>query len=287
MATFKTFSKTPLYLQAPQYLLQRRQGAVRKLCQRQVHRSPACRRPPEVRLERERVLDVRRWANIFFTLKYFQDSQIFLPAGEEDRVQYWQARWATGQSQWNSDKPHQYLVKVGAHSIFTIWKLKTVLISIWMFWPEDPRAFGSSFLCVERPGIFSTSTTRATQSPAWRECPTSWSSSSGRTSWSTRRLRTSCWGSVLTLCLLTGQSTRDSWMEVLDERQQAVHLCLWFLLRHTRDDRRRGRRLRPGRARGCQRRGPPGLREADAESTRQELQVSEGLASFSSRWYWS
>ena len=28
------------------------------------------------------------------------------------RVQYWQARWATGQSQWNSDKPHQYLVKV-------------------------------------------------------------------------------------------------------------------------------------------------------------------------------
>ena len=32
--------------------------------------------------------------------------------GVEDRVQYWQARWATGQSQWHSEKPHQYLVKV-------------------------------------------------------------------------------------------------------------------------------------------------------------------------------
>ena len=31
--------------------------------------------------------------------------------GSEDRVQYWQARWATGQSQWHSDKPHKYLVK--------------------------------------------------------------------------------------------------------------------------------------------------------------------------------
>ena len=56
----RTFSKNTNYLQTPQYLLQRRQGAVRKLCQRQVHRSPACRRPPEVRLERERVLDVWR-----------------------------------------------------------------------------------------------------------------------------------------------------------------------------------------------------------------------------------
>jgi hypothetical protein len=31
--------------------------------------------------------------------------------GSEDRVQYWQARWATGQSQWHSDQPHKYLVK--------------------------------------------------------------------------------------------------------------------------------------------------------------------------------
>ena len=116
----RTFSKNFNYLQTPQYLLQRRQGAVRKLCQRQVHWSPACRRPPEVRLERERVLDVRRWANIFFTLKYFQDSQIFLPAGEEDRVQYWQARWATGQSQWNSEKPHQYLLKVSQILLFKL-----------------------------------------------------------------------------------------------------------------------------------------------------------------------
>ena len=56
----RTFSKNSNYLQTPQYLLQRRQGAVRKLCQRQVHRSLACRRPSEVRLERERVLDVQR-----------------------------------------------------------------------------------------------------------------------------------------------------------------------------------------------------------------------------------
>ena len=33
-------------------------------------------------------------------------------SGQEDRVQYWQARWATGQSQWHSDQPHKYLVKV-------------------------------------------------------------------------------------------------------------------------------------------------------------------------------
>lgn len=31
--------------------------------------------------------------------------------GSEDRVQYWQARWATGQSQWHSEQPHKYLVK--------------------------------------------------------------------------------------------------------------------------------------------------------------------------------
>merc|ERR1719427_455302 len=34
-----------------------------------------------------------------------------IQCGQEDRVQYWQARWATGQSQWHSDQPHKYLVK--------------------------------------------------------------------------------------------------------------------------------------------------------------------------------
>lgn len=32
-------------------------------------------------------------------------------SGVEDRVQYWQARWATGQSQWHSAEPQQFLVK--------------------------------------------------------------------------------------------------------------------------------------------------------------------------------
>eukprot|EP00088_Acartia_fossae_P043231 TRINITY_DN4551_c0_g1_i5.p1 TRINITY_DN4551_c0_g1~~TRINITY_DN4551_c0_g1_i5.p1 ORF type:complete len:450 (-),score=92.03 TRINITY_DN4551_c0_g1_i5:1172-2521(-) len=32
-------------------------------------------------------------------------------SGTEDRVQYWQARWATGQSQWHSQEPHKFLVK--------------------------------------------------------------------------------------------------------------------------------------------------------------------------------
>ena len=41
---------------------------------------------------------------------------ISLSAGVEDRVQYWQARWATGQSQWHSDQPHKYLVKVNQFS---------------------------------------------------------------------------------------------------------------------------------------------------------------------------
>ena len=45
-------------------------------------------------------------------VKYFPDFSLFLSSGEEDRVQYWQARWATGQSQWNSEQPHQYLLKV-------------------------------------------------------------------------------------------------------------------------------------------------------------------------------
>ena len=35
----------------------------------------------------------------------------FIP-GTEDRVQYWQARWATGQSQWHSENPHKFLTKV-------------------------------------------------------------------------------------------------------------------------------------------------------------------------------
>jgi len=41
----------------------------------------------------------------------WKENVFWMCGGEEDRVQYWQARWATGQSQWNSDKPHQYLVK--------------------------------------------------------------------------------------------------------------------------------------------------------------------------------
>ena len=59
----------------------------------------------------------------------WKENVFWMSSGEEDRldskmiiitvtimfyyrVQYWQARWATGQSQWNSEKPHQYLVKV-------------------------------------------------------------------------------------------------------------------------------------------------------------------------------
>jgi len=34
-----------------------------------------------------------------------------IQCGQEDRVQYWQARWATGQSQWHKEKPHEILVK--------------------------------------------------------------------------------------------------------------------------------------------------------------------------------
>jgi len=41
----------------------------------------------------------------------WKENVFWMCGGEEDRVQYWQARWATGQSQWNSEKPHQYLVK--------------------------------------------------------------------------------------------------------------------------------------------------------------------------------
>jgi len=41
----------------------------------------------------------------------WKENVFAMVGGVEDRVQYWQARWATGQSQWNSDKPHQYLLK--------------------------------------------------------------------------------------------------------------------------------------------------------------------------------
>jgi len=41
----------------------------------------------------------------------WKENVFAMVGGVEDRVQYWQARWATGQSQWNSDKPHQYLIK--------------------------------------------------------------------------------------------------------------------------------------------------------------------------------
>lgn len=41
----------------------------------------------------------------------WKENVFWMCGGEEDRVQYWQARWATGQSQWHNEKPHQYLVK--------------------------------------------------------------------------------------------------------------------------------------------------------------------------------
>jgi len=41
----------------------------------------------------------------------WKENVFAMVGGVEDRVQYWQARWATGQSQWNSEKPHQYLLK--------------------------------------------------------------------------------------------------------------------------------------------------------------------------------
>jgi len=43
--------------------------------------------------------------------KEWRENVFALYAGQEDRVQYWQARWATGQSQWHSSKPQQYLLK--------------------------------------------------------------------------------------------------------------------------------------------------------------------------------
>jgi len=41
----------------------------------------------------------------------WKENVFAMVGGVEDRVQYWQARWATGQSQWHNDKPHQYLLK--------------------------------------------------------------------------------------------------------------------------------------------------------------------------------
>ena len=49
----------------------------------------------------------------------WKENVFAMVGGVEDRVQYWQARWATGQSQWNSEKPHQYLLKV-AQKTFSI-----------------------------------------------------------------------------------------------------------------------------------------------------------------------
>ena len=42
----------------------------------------------------------------------WKENVFAMVGGVEDRVQYWQARWATGQSQWQGVKPHQYLIKV-------------------------------------------------------------------------------------------------------------------------------------------------------------------------------
>lgn len=41
----------------------------------------------------------------------WKENVFAMVGGVEDRVQYWQARWATGQSQWQGVKPHQYLIK--------------------------------------------------------------------------------------------------------------------------------------------------------------------------------
>jgi len=41
----------------------------------------------------------------------WKENVFAMHAGVEDRVQYWQARWATGQSQWHNDEPHKTLKK--------------------------------------------------------------------------------------------------------------------------------------------------------------------------------
>ena len=96
----------------------------------------------------------------------WKENVFWLSGGEEDRVQYWQARWATGQSQWNSEKPHQYLVKVSlsaAAAAVLVSSDPTLLVhSIWMCWPEDPRVSASSCPCAARLETSCTSTTKVT-----------------------------------------------------------------------------------------------------------------------------
>ena len=102
----------------------------------------------------------------------WKENVFWLSGGEEDRVQYWQARWATGQSQWNSEKPHQYLVKVSlsAAAAVLVSSDPTLLMhSIWMCWPEDPRVSASSCLCAARLETSCTSTTKVT-GPDQRQC---------------------------------------------------------------------------------------------------------------------
>lgn len=41
----------------------------------------------------------------------WKESVFSMISGTEDRIQYWQARWATGQSQWQSSEPQKFLVK--------------------------------------------------------------------------------------------------------------------------------------------------------------------------------
>lgn len=43
--------------------------------------------------------------------KEWRENVFAMHAGQEDRVQYWQARWATGQSQWHNEKPQAHLLK--------------------------------------------------------------------------------------------------------------------------------------------------------------------------------
>ena len=62
----------------------------------------------------------------------WRENVFWMSGGEEDRVQYWQARWATGQSQWNSEKPHQYLLKVSPVLQSGVRHSKTLLeVSLW------------------------------------------------------------------------------------------------------------------------------------------------------------
>merc|ERR1712079_910197 len=99
----------------------------------------------------------------------WKENVFWLSGGEEDRVQYWQARWATGQSQWNSEKPHQYLVKY-------LDVLTGGSKSVRFFLPLCGKAGDLVYLYNEGHTVTGS-----------KVFPSSWSNFSGRTSWSMRR----------------------------------------------------------------------------------------------------